>query len=75
VRGIEDRRRGARRAEARALNPGFFKRMQIGLPWVRVKLGASLDGRTALANGASRWITGEARARMCSAFAPAARWC
>jgi diaminohydroxyphosphoribosylaminopyrimidine deaminase/5-amino-6-(5-phosphoribosylamino)uracil reductase len=43
--------------EARALNPGFFKRLQTGLPWVRVKLGASLDGRTALANGASRWIT------------------
>ncbi|MGA2862157.1 MAG: bifunctional diaminohydroxyphosphoribosylaminopyrimidine deaminase/5-amino-6-(5-phosphoribosylamino)uracil reductase RibD [Steroidobacteraceae bacterium] len=47
-------------AEARALNPGFFKRMLTGLPWVRVKLGASLDGRTALANGASRWITGRA---------------
>jgi diaminohydroxyphosphoribosylaminopyrimidine deaminase / 5-amino-6-(5-phosphoribosylamino)uracil reductase len=47
-------------AEARALNPGFFKRMHTGLPWVRVKLGASLDGRTALANGASRWITGPA---------------
>jgi diaminohydroxyphosphoribosylaminopyrimidine deaminase/5-amino-6-(5-phosphoribosylamino)uracil reductase len=50
-------------AEARALNPGFFKRMQCALPWVRVKLAASLDGRTALANGESRWITGrEARA-------------
>jgi diaminohydroxyphosphoribosylaminopyrimidine deaminase/5-amino-6-(5-phosphoribosylamino)uracil reductase len=49
-------------AEARALNPGFFKRMRTGLPWVRVKLGASLDGRTALANGESRWVTGpEAR--------------
>jgi diaminohydroxyphosphoribosylaminopyrimidine deaminase / 5-amino-6-(5-phosphoribosylamino)uracil reductase len=47
-------------AEARALNPGFFKRMRSGLPWVRVKLGASLDGRTALANGASRWVTGAA---------------
>jgi diaminohydroxyphosphoribosylaminopyrimidine deaminase / 5-amino-6-(5-phosphoribosylamino)uracil reductase len=46
--------------EARALNPGFFKRMQSGLPWVRVKLAASLDGRTALANGASRWVTGPA---------------
>jgi len=43
--------------EARALNPGFFKRMGQGLPWIRVKLGASLDGRTALANGESRWIT------------------
>jgi len=47
-------------AEAQALNPGFFKRMRSGLPWVRVKLAASLDGRTALANGASRWITGAA---------------
>lgn len=47
-------------AEAsRELNPGFFKRQEQGLPWVRVKLGASLDGRTALANGESRWITGE----------------
>lgn len=44
-------------AEARALNPGFFKRIEQGLPWVRVKLGASLDGRTALASGDSRWIT------------------
>jgi diaminohydroxyphosphoribosylaminopyrimidine deaminase / 5-amino-6-(5-phosphoribosylamino)uracil reductase len=49
--------------QAQALNPGFFKRMQYGLPWVRVKLAASLDGRTALADGSSRWITGpEARA-------------
>ncbi|HEY3731955.1 MAG TPA: bifunctional diaminohydroxyphosphoribosylaminopyrimidine deaminase/5-amino-6-(5-phosphoribosylamino)uracil reductase RibD [Steroidobacteraceae bacterium] len=46
--------------QARALNPGFIKRMTQGLPWVRVKLGASLDARTALANGASRWITGQA---------------
>jgi diaminohydroxyphosphoribosylaminopyrimidine deaminase/5-amino-6-(5-phosphoribosylamino)uracil reductase len=45
--------------EARALNPGFFKRMQCAVPWVRVKLGASLDGRTALASGESRWITGK----------------
>jgi diaminohydroxyphosphoribosylaminopyrimidine deaminase/5-amino-6-(5-phosphoribosylamino)uracil reductase len=46
--------------EARALNPGFFKRMRTGLPWVRVKLAASLDGRTALAGGASRWVTAAA---------------
>jgi len=46
--------------EARALNPGFFKRMHTGLPWVRVKLAASLDGRTALAGGASRWVTAAA---------------
>lgn len=46
-------------AEARALNPGFIRRMERGLPWVRVKFGASLDGRIALANGESRWITSE----------------
>ena len=45
--------------EAAALNPGFFKRMQQGRPLVRVKLAMSLDGRTALANGASRWVSGE----------------
>jgi diaminohydroxyphosphoribosylaminopyrimidine deaminase/5-amino-6-(5-phosphoribosylamino)uracil reductase len=45
--------------EARALNPGFFKRHLTGLPWVTLKLAASLDGRTALANGRSQWITGE----------------
>ncbi|MGH8291400.1 MAG: bifunctional diaminohydroxyphosphoribosylaminopyrimidine deaminase/5-amino-6-(5-phosphoribosylamino)uracil reductase RibD [Steroidobacteraceae bacterium] len=47
-------------AEAAELNPGFLKRMRSGRPWVRVKLAMSLDGRTALANGASRWITGAA---------------
>lgn len=46
--------------ESRTLNPGFFRRMQGGLPWVRLKLAASLDGRTALASGESRWISGEA---------------
>lgn len=46
--------------EAGELNPGFLKRMRTGRPWVRVKLAMSLDGRTALANGASQWITGEA---------------
>jgi diaminohydroxyphosphoribosylaminopyrimidine deaminase/5-amino-6-(5-phosphoribosylamino)uracil reductase len=51
---------GVLASEARALNPGFFKRLLTGLPWVRVKLGASLDGRTALASGESRWITGKA---------------
>ena len=44
----------------RKLNPGFFKRMTSGRPWVRVKLAASLDGRTALADGESRWITSDA---------------
>ncbi len=46
-------------AEARSLNAGFLSRMERGRPWVRVKLAASLDGRTALADGQSRWITGE----------------
>ena len=46
--------------EAAELNPGFLTRMRRGRPWVRVKLAASLDGRTALASGESRWITGEA---------------
>jgi diaminohydroxyphosphoribosylaminopyrimidine deaminase/5-amino-6-(5-phosphoribosylamino)uracil reductase len=45
--------------EARSLNPGFCKRHETGRPWVRVKLAASMDGRTALADGTSRWITGE----------------
>lgn len=45
---------------ARALNPGFIKRMTRGKPWVRVKVAASLDGRTAMANGESRWITSPA---------------
>jgi diaminohydroxyphosphoribosylaminopyrimidine deaminase / 5-amino-6-(5-phosphoribosylamino)uracil reductase len=46
--------------EVRELNLGFEKRMTTGRPRVRVKIAASLDGRVALANGASRWITGEA---------------
>lgn len=45
--------------QARALNPGFIKRMSQGLPYVRLKLAMSLDGRTAMANGESQWITGE----------------
>jgi diaminohydroxyphosphoribosylaminopyrimidine deaminase / 5-amino-6-(5-phosphoribosylamino)uracil reductase len=45
--------------EAEALNAGFFMRMRHGRPFVRLKTGASLDGRTALANGASKWITSE----------------
>lgn len=48
--------------QVRELNPGFIKRMEKGLPWVRVKLAMSLDGRTAMASGESQWITGsEAR--------------
>jgi len=49
---------GLMAAEAAELNPGFLKRMRCGRPWVRVKLAMSLDGRTALANGESQWITG-----------------
>ena len=45
---------------ARELNIGFFSRMLRQRPWVRMKIAASLDGRTALANGASQWITGPA---------------
>lgn len=46
--------------EARALNPGFLKRMEQDRPYVRVKLAMSLDGRTAMASGESQWITGPA---------------
>lgn len=49
--------------QARALNPGFIKRMQTGLPLVRIKLAMSLDGRTAMASGESKWITGAAARR------------
>jgi len=49
--------------EAHEMNIGFFKRMKTGLPWVRMKVAASLDGMTALHNGKSQWITGaQARA-------------
>ena len=47
-------------AEARELNLGFFSRMVRKMPWVRMKAAASLDGKTALSNGVSQWITGEA---------------
>ena len=53
---------------ARELNIGFFSRIERGRPWLRVKLAMSLDGRTALANGESKWITGE------SARADVQRW-
>ncbi|ART52548.1 riboflavin biosynthesis protein RibD [Acidovorax carolinensis] len=61
-------------AQARELNIGFFSRMVRGTPWVRLKTAASLDGTTALANGASQWITSPAaradghawRARACA---------
>lgn len=47
-------------AAAQALNCGFVKRMEQGLPFVRLKLAMSLDGRTAMASGESQWITGPA---------------
>ncbi|MEI7496203.1 MAG: bifunctional diaminohydroxyphosphoribosylaminopyrimidine deaminase/5-amino-6-(5-phosphoribosylamino)uracil reductase RibD [Betaproteobacteria bacterium] len=60
--------------KARSLNLGFFKRMTQGVPWMRLKVAASLDGQTALSNGASQWITSAAarqdghawRARACA---------
>lgn len=51
---------GLMQAQARALNRGFFSRIERGQPWLRVKLAMSLDGRTALANGESKWITSAA---------------
>ena len=53
-------RTGLLQDEAAALNAGFLSRMQRGRPLVRLKIAASLDGRTAMANGESQWITGEA---------------
>ena len=69
-----DVRCGLLSAQARALNPGFVSRMVTGRPWVRMKVAASLDGFTALPDGSSQWITGEAaradghrwRARSCA---------
>lgn len=65
---------GLLEAEARELNIGFVNRMTKGRPWVRLKTASSLDGKTALLNGASKWITGAAaradvqhwRARSCA---------
>jgi diaminohydroxyphosphoribosylaminopyrimidine deaminase/5-amino-6-(5-phosphoribosylamino)uracil reductase len=65
---------GLMEAAARELNIGFFVRMTRGTPWLRSKIAMSLDGRTALANRVSKWITGEAarldvqhwRARSCA---------
>ncbi len=51
---------GTLAGDARELNIGFFSRMQHGRPWVRLKAAVSLDGRTALENGRSQWITGTA---------------
>ncbi len=65
---------GLMQAQAEALNPGFIARMTRNMPYVRSKIAASLDGKTALNNGVSQWITSEAartdvqdwRARSCA---------
>jgi diaminohydroxyphosphoribosylaminopyrimidine deaminase/5-amino-6-(5-phosphoribosylamino)uracil reductase len=65
---------GLMESEALDLNIGFVTRMTKGRPWIRLKVAASLDGKTALGNGKSQWITGEAarqdghrwRARACA---------
>lgn len=54
---------GVLETQAKVLNPGFIKRMQTGRPYVRNKLAMSLDGRTAMASGESKWITSEAARR------------
>lgn len=54
---------GLMEARARELNRGFLSRIERGRPWLRVKLATSLDGRTAMASGDSRWISGEASRR------------
>ena len=51
---------GVAEAEARQLNLGFLKAMATGMPYVRLKVASSLDGRTAMASGESKWITGTA---------------
>lgn len=69
-----DVRCGLLQTEAAEMNIGFFARMTRGRPWVRMKIAASLDGKTALDNGVSQWITSEAaradghawRARSCA---------
>jgi diaminohydroxyphosphoribosylaminopyrimidine deaminase/5-amino-6-(5-phosphoribosylamino)uracil reductase len=69
-----DVRCGLLAAEATEMNIGFFSRMNRGRPWLRMKIAASLDGKTALENGVSQWITSQAartdghrwRARACA---------
>ncbi|HVJ38648.1 MAG TPA: bifunctional diaminohydroxyphosphoribosylaminopyrimidine deaminase/5-amino-6-(5-phosphoribosylamino)uracil reductase RibD [Stenotrophomonas sp.] len=51
---------GLMQAQARELNQGFLSRIERGRPWLRLKYGMSLDGRTAMADGESKWITGPA---------------
>lgn len=71
--GVETQH-GLMETQAKALNPGFISRMAQQVPWVRCKIAASLDGKTAMENGHSQWITSEAarldvqhwRARSCA---------
>lgn len=71
--GVETQH-GLMETQAKALNPGFISRMAQQMPWVRCKIAASLDGKTAMENGHSQWITSEAsrldvqhwRARSCA---------
>jgi len=71
--GIETQH-GLMETQAKGLNPGFILRMSQQMPWVRSKIAASLDGKTAMANGHSQWISSEAsrldvqhwRARSCA---------
>ncbi len=73
---------GVEEARARALNPGFIRRMTRGRPWVRAKLALSLDGKSALGNGESQWITGAParaeghrwRARSCAVATGSGTW-
>ena len=73
AQGIETQS-GLMQAQAIELNPGFISRMTNNLPYIRSKIAASLDGKTALSNGESQWITGDAarldvqhwRARSCA---------
>jgi diaminohydroxyphosphoribosylaminopyrimidine deaminase/5-amino-6-(5-phosphoribosylamino)uracil reductase len=51
---------GLMETQARDLNRGFLSRIERGRPWVRIKLATSIDGRTAMANGDSKWISGDA---------------
>jgi diaminohydroxyphosphoribosylaminopyrimidine deaminase/5-amino-6-(5-phosphoribosylamino)uracil reductase len=74
---------GLMQAQAEEAHIGFLTRMRLGRPWMRIKTAATLDGRIALANGESRWITGEParrdvhalRARSCAILTGIGRCC
>ncbi|MDH5692380.1 MAG: bifunctional diaminohydroxyphosphoribosylaminopyrimidine deaminase/5-amino-6-(5-phosphoribosylamino)uracil reductase RibD, partial [Gammaproteobacteria bacterium] len=54
---------GLLQQQAESLNKGFIKRHRLGMPWIRIKSAMTLDGRTAMSNGESKWITAEAARR------------